>query len=172
LIQCHRLFRAQVAANKLRVVLCALPLMATSFLCTFGSDLLFAAFNEGWRQESTVLRETDAALAASLVTDPGTGRVLPRRLTPEDLASTSQLSPVTQGWLHNASILVAAAPEHGEAGPGLYFPGRKIYALPNSRLENGASYSAVVRTARGRACSFIFQRQKQVVVGFVTVVCD
>jgi hypothetical protein len=167
LIQSHRLFRAQVAANKLRIVQCALPLLLVAFLGSVGSDVFMGLLSESWHQQSTILRETGAAIAAAQAADPR-----PRRLSPDDMAKTSPLSEVTQRWLRNASITVASAPDRIGNGPGRYFPGRMMFMVPASRLNNGAPYSAVVRTASGSECSLMFQIQKQGSLGYLTAICQ
>jgi TM2 domain-containing membrane protein YozV len=167
LIQSHRLFRAQVAANKLRIVQCALPLLIVAFLCGSVGVVYMAVLRESSRQQYTILRETDAAIAAAQAADPR-----PRLLSMDDLAKAAPLSEVTQHWLRNASITVASAPDRVGTGPGRYFPGRMMFSVPSSRLQNGVPYSAVVRTASGTQCSLMFQIQKEGPVGFVTAICQ
>lgn len=172
LIQSHRFFRAQIGANKLRVVRCALPLVIVAFLCSLGHEVLMGVFSESRRQQSTIFRETDSAIAALEAEGPQMDSAHPRRFSPKDLASASPLSDGTQRWLRSASIIVAPAPDRIGAGPGSYFPGRSLFFVSSSGLKNRVSYSAVVRAANGTECSMMFQVQKQGPVGFLTAICE
>ena len=172
LIQSHRFFSAQVAASKLRVVRCALPLVIVAFVCSLGREVLMGVFSESWQQESTIIRETDSAIAALQAESPQTDSGHPRRLSLDDLANASPLSDGTQRWLRKASIIVAPARDRFGSGPGPYFPGRMLFFVPSSRVNNRISYSAVVRAANGTECSMIFQAKKQGPVGFLTAICE
>ncbi len=172
LIQSHRLFRAQDGANRLRVVRCALPLVTVAFLCGLAGNVLMVVFTESWRQQATILRETDSAIAAAQAQLPPADPGRPRRLSFQELADASRLSAGTQRWLRHASITVVPAPHRLATGPGLYIPGRKLFLVPSSQLRDRVPYSAVVHTAQGRDCSLLFQIQRQGPVGFLTAVCD
>ena len=172
LIQSHRFFRAQVAANKLRMIGCALPLLIVAFLCSLGSEMLMAVYGESWQQASTILRETDSAIAALQSKRSQTDAARLPSLGLDDLATAAPLSDSTKQWLRNSSITVSVAPNRIGNGPGSYFPGRLSFFVPNSSPKNRVSYSAVVRKANGSRCSMIFQAQKQGPVGFLTAICE
>ncbi len=130
LIQTHRYFRAQLSANRLRLVRVAIPLVLTAFLWGAIGDLTFMLGGVTWRTESTTLRETDKALSKVAAIDAVGGVPRARQVSLTDLSSASPLSGTTQRWLANAQITVAAAPEHIGTGSGPYYPGRMAFYIP------------------------------------------
>ena len=90
----------------------------------------------------------------------------------DELPRGATLSAGTQRWLRAATITVAFAPERLGDGPGQYFPGRTLFAIPASRAQGRTPYSAVVRTASGTQCSLLFQIKKAGDVGFLTAICE
>jgi hypothetical protein len=173
LIQTLRMFRAQVGANKLRVVYCALPLMLLAFLWGGVGVASYLVMSESWHQARPIIRETDQAIGMVAASQVG-GQ--PRRITAEELAKSAPLSEGTKRWLRNATITIAAAPEVATVGPGEYFPGLLKMIVSNSELKGRVPYSAVLRRANGKNCSLIFRIQhspgEKHNVGFVDVICD
>jgi hypothetical protein len=168
LIQSRRFFRAQMAAHRLRVVRCALPPVLVAFLWIFLAQLLMGVLVESWQEKATILRDTDAVIAA-VQADSRFDTRRPLRLSPADLAGASRLSGVTQRWLRTASVTVVPAPKM-TAGPGPYFSGQSVFVIHN--VKDRQPYAAVVRTAGGGRCSLMFQVHEAGRYGFLSAICD
>lgn len=166
LIQSHRLFRAQLAANRLRVVRCAIPLLLVAFLCSTIGVICTGLAYESWHQQSTIIPEVSAALSAAHAADPH-----PRMLSGEELANFAKLSDVTRHWLRDANVIVTAAPERIGNGSGRHLWGSMKFIVPRDKGPR-VPYSALVRTERGTRCSLMLQIQKEGDIAYLTAFCE
>jgi hypothetical protein len=174
LIQTLRAFRAQLGANKLRMMQAAAPLMLVTFLWGAGSVVFFHVLRQSWLQSSKIMHEVDRSIAALQAQVPGVTQV--QRASVEDLGKAAPLSDQTRRWLRDANVVIARTPDRTGGSLGPYIPGRMLFPVGRDELKGRTSYMAHLRRSDGKECSMMFQMRRaqtpMLAFGYVSVACE